>query len=1035
MENRFNAEKALAPLKDFQRNTVEYIFDQLYISDKTDRFLVADEVGLGKTMVARGVIAKAIEHCQDTVERFDIIYICSNAAIARQNIQKLNVLENQSIVNVDRLTMMPTAVNQLNENVGHYRSKVNFISFSPNTSLNLGNSDGRWDERKLIYNMLKNLPRINRKGLKNLLRRRVARENWDTELDKKPEYDIKLAEEYYTTIKNDSVLLEEISDCTYLFRYNRNSWPSEHNNKANILVGKLRHILAGICIQALEPDLIIMDEFQRFRNILDGEDDAALLANRLFDYSDQNGKVKLLLLSATPYKMMTLNAEDEDHYQDFMTTLSFLFKHDDLKVQSINRSLRSYRHAMNSPNDSTAAAVTELREKLMEVMCRTERVNITQNHNAMLKEYIEIASVKADDFVHAICFQKVAQAVQSHNIIEYWKSSPYLLNYLKGYQLRDKVDRLIKITPEKITDIIEDSQDKIITKSQIEDYYPIEPANPRLRYLMDETIGKDMWKLLWLPPSMPYYALEGVYAGTEKLSKRIVFSCWNAVPDAVSTLLSYEAERRMVQSFRQNMQYSKLSELASLLEFRLVEEKPATMPLLAWMMPCNWLAREIDPLNITVEYDGILTQDKILEIARKKIQKKLDAIEAPTVTGSEDYLWYCAALVYFEDEEVYPFINEWKKCRSETNTGLSKHIDLSRDLKTLSLGRMPGDLAFVLAQIALAGPGTCALRALKRTVKNIDLKNAFILAADIGDGFRTLFNKPENTMLIRGETSSDDYWRQVLQYSMDGNLQSVLDEQFHLYAENIKSKDHPNNEDIKETFRPFMEALKLKTSRVQLDQFSSDSGSLSVDHFNIRCNFALRFGELKGDNGASLTRAQDVQSAFNSPFRPFVLVSTSIGQEGLDFHPWCHAVVHWNLPSNPVDLEQREGRVQRYKGLAVRKNLVQKYGLPHIRSHWKKTGDVWQWLFEQASMLKPEDSNDLIPFWIFEEGDAHIQRTIPILPYSKEVSRYDQLKDILTLYRLAFGQPRQEDLLSFLSSELSENDKHKLMEMQLVLMP
>ena len=44
--------------------------------------------------------------------------------------------------------------------------------------------------------------------------------------------------------------------------------------------------------------------------------------------------------------------------------------------------------------------------------------------------------------------------------------------------------------------------------------------------------------------------------------------------------------------------------------------------------------------------------------------------------------------------------------------------------------------------------------------------------------------------------------------------------------------------------------------------------------------------------------------------------STSIGQEGLDFHTYCHAVVHWNLPSNPVDMEQREGRVHRYKGHA-----------------------------------------------------------------------------------------------------------------------
>ena len=65
-------------------------FARLYTDDDcTRRFLVADEVGLGKTLVARGVIAKAIDHLWETVPRIDIIYICSNSNIASQNITKL----------------------------------------------------------------------------------------------------------------------------------------------------------------------------------------------------------------------------------------------------------------------------------------------------------------------------------------------------------------------------------------------------------------------------------------------------------------------------------------------------------------------------------------------------------------------------------------------------------------------------------------------------------------------------------------------------------------------------------------------------------------------------------------------------------------------------------------------------------------------------------------------------------------------------------------------------------------------------------
>ena len=48
----FSAEKYLAQLKPFQRETVEYVFDRYFGADPTDRFLVADEVGLGKTIEA-----------------------------------------------------------------------------------------------------------------------------------------------------------------------------------------------------------------------------------------------------------------------------------------------------------------------------------------------------------------------------------------------------------------------------------------------------------------------------------------------------------------------------------------------------------------------------------------------------------------------------------------------------------------------------------------------------------------------------------------------------------------------------------------------------------------------------------------------------------------------------------------------------------------------------------------------------------------------------------------------------------------------
>ncbi len=77
--------------------------------------------------------------------------------------------------------------------------------------------------------------------------------------------------------------------------------------------------------------------------------------------------------------------------------------------------------------------------------------------------------------------------------------------------------------------------------------------------------------------------------------------------------------------------------------------------------------------------------------------------------------------------------------------------------------------------------------------------------------------------------------------------------------------------------------------------------------WRIRTHYAMPYGNIRMTDQAT-NRAIDVRLAFNSPFRPFVLASTSVGQEGLDFHWYCRKIMHWNIPSNPQDMEQREGK-------------------------------------------------------------------------------------------------------------------------------
>lgn len=70
-------------LSDFQGATVDYLFQRMY-EDGQNRMLVADEVGLGKTWIAKGLVAKAYSMWQQKEsggkKQFNVYYICSNQA-------------------------------------------------------------------------------------------------------------------------------------------------------------------------------------------------------------------------------------------------------------------------------------------------------------------------------------------------------------------------------------------------------------------------------------------------------------------------------------------------------------------------------------------------------------------------------------------------------------------------------------------------------------------------------------------------------------------------------------------------------------------------------------------------------------------------------------------------------------------------------------------------------------------------------------------------------------------------------------------
>jgi hypothetical protein len=276
---------------------------------------------------------------------------------------------------------------------------------------------------------------------------------------------------------------------------------------------------------------------------------------------------------------------------------------------------------------------------------------------------------------------------------------------------------------------------------------------------------------------------------------------------------------------------------------------------------------------------------------------------------------------------------------------------------------------------------------------------------------------------------SEPYWRRVVEYCVSGCLQSTLDEYAHILRESLGLLDKSAEDTAGKIAGAMRGALSLRTSTVGVDdvRVNPSRATIKVERGRrMRIHFAMRFGEEKNDDAQDVTRAEQVREAFNSPFWPFVLATTSVGQEGLDFHHYCHAVVHWNLPSNPVDLEQREGRVHRYKGHAVRKNLVLKYRTTRFSGAFH---DPWEELFDAGKNDRPAETSDLVPYWVFTlEGGARIERHVPALPLSRDRERFAALRRSLAVYRMVFGQSRQEDLTAYLLAHLPESETERVAE-------
>lgn len=1022
-------------LKDFQKATVKHAVKQL---KKNNRFLVADEVGLGKTIIARGVIEHLYNNREDKNKPFHVVYICSNQVLAQQNIRKLSIEGSDIHSMYSRLMLMVKENNN--------KSNFQISTLTPATSFRMTNSKGIAEERAILYYILSQHPKIKNKKLselRNLLQGDCGDESWEWWIDTWQPW-VKLRP---GIIKSVHKKLQQNGTFDVLLQY----FESLEKHKTKDYIVQLRKTVTDIAIDdCLKADLFILDEFQRFSDLIKTTgnnqkepNEIQLTASKIF-----NDNKKVLLLSATPFKQFATQWDVEqgnNHFESFNELLKFLFEHSiHSPFNAINTQRKSYLSMLQKYRDSFQELVEnkefqEVRKKLHKLylkgLTRTERAISVKTPliNDKSKELLLPTDEEVLKGVNLLSWlsKEVKTRKYTHQMIEFCKSTPHPFSFIRGYKLHEDLLKLKK------------NKDFYLPYDEWNSYnYELNGRHAKLDSLLKTVFKQNSVKLLWIPPSLPYYKISDQSLNSHGYSKTLIFSSWVMVPRALSTLLSYHAEKA-IQSERSEQKYfPKIKKSSRSQKNQTERRKP--LPRLVFRSQ----VKDESNSNATLIYPCAVLADSAKFNSSSDIE--LSKLQDDIVKTIADFLplerhgkasdikhWYWDSLFLLdkecrgEDNVVTWLRGTWLEDINEDDEdepnknknvkgtkGKEKFIEALRKVHDTiddSDKVAPQDILNVLSEIALGSPAVCAYRTLNQLFPDSEKSEKIENATRIAIGFLSLFNKPESIMIIdsfENEESTESYpfWRKCLRYSISLNIQAMVDEYLFLLKEN--SGVH---EDINGICRRFVDSVSVRTSNIDVELMNS-----KIERRGIRCHFAVDYGSQNITSEKGKERMVSVRDVFNSPFRPFVLTSTSLGQEGLDFHQYCRNIYHWNLPHNPIDLEQREGRINRYLSHAIRLNFKDML-TGFLCNNWENI------IKEIEKLTSSDNSCDLIPFWHLNEQNKYkINRYVPLYNFSKDKDKYDYFLKILSFYRLTFGQPNQEQVLAGLLEDTEYNIKNML---------
>ncbi len=957
------------------------------------RFLVADEVGLGKTIVAKEVARRMSD---DGRRPFVIYYIANGHAVSHQNKGRIvsflgDMQRKAATATPDRLSLIAVAKRAANP--------VLIYALTPATSFPGARArltGGRKEERAFLKVLLERTYPTFARDLDPDILRLSARGSWDwvvadaeTRLTPMPPH---LHQRFREALAAE--FREPVRAMLDLAVH------GDTNKKIKALkpttfVGRLRRALALATLRHQPPDLVILDEFQRYRQILDEKDTDPLL-KALLEPDGSTAPPAILLLSATPYRLLTTRWDEARgalaHAQllelieflagpDVRERAKTLFSDFGDKLRDIAAQVDVGRPELNVEVAQAARLRDELRGLLTPVMSRTERDSVASVDPLAGTQFLDADPSPEDFQVYRHLVNSLPEQMR-YEALPYWSSVPLPAQSL-GPRYAAWKRAKIKAAP-KITQMTRERRNRLSA--------PTAWPDAKLRALSGVAPPK-LLSLPWVAPSLPWWPLGGSWKSLAADPKVLMFSRFRATPPSVAALLSFGVEAQCLP--KNHGGYEKA--------YRRRRFKLGAVPgpVMAAFHPSPWLIRNTNPLVkagatlSAVRKDvrrqilaalpkGIIERDTVEARRRhRSIARILASIERMAGVADQSAIAWNNAIG--DDRAAQSAVRKWRQ---------------AQPIDRLS----PAELSD-LVDYAIGAPGVALGRALRRHDPTIlDPARYPELVQLSWQGLRAYLDNPVILSSLPGKSAVD----QVMGAVVDGGFESVLDEHFWLRAQNLQRGAAGLANDLQSS-------LGLRAGSFSFHGIGGTPHKISV-----RCHVAVPFGDaetepvVKVEGGVvqvAPVRPDEVRRSFNTPFWPHVLATTSVGQEGLDFHPWCSHVVHWDLTSNPLDLEQREGRIQRYAGLAIRRRLAAVLRDEVLRDSTMSDGSPWRCVQRHAE--RSVDASGLRPWWVLD--GAEISRHVFERPFGRDVARFAQLREQRMIYRLALGQPNQEDFIHVLS--------------------